>query len=110
MKRSVNLYLQDIFDSISKVEKYTSRLSFTKFSKDEKTIDAVTRNLTIIGEATKNIPPAFKFKHPSIPWKEMAGMRNKIIHEYFGVDEEILWQTIKEDLFPLKSQVKKLLK
>lgn len=110
MKRNAKLYLEDILQSILKIEKYTQPLTFNHFSKDDKTIDAVVRNLAVIGEAAKNIPAEFKSKNPDISWKEIAGMRNKIIHEYFGIDEEILWKTIKEDLLPLKLKIKKLLK
>ena len=72
------------------------------------TIDAVVRNLEIIGEAANNIPEETTDKYPEIPWREMISMRNKVLHEYFGVDEEILWQTITNDLPPLKKQLKNL--
>ena len=73
------------------------------------TIDAVVRNLTIIGGAAKNIPEEIKSKNPEIAWSEAVGMRNKVTHEYFGVDEDILWKTIKEDLPVFKKQILKLL-
>ena len=73
------------------------------------TIDAVVRNLMIIGEAAKNIPEEIKSKNPKIAWSEAVGMRNKVTHEYFGVDEDILWKTIKEDLPVFKKQILKLL-
>lgn len=82
-------------ESISKIEGYTKDLPFEKFSKDRMVIDAVTRNFEIIGEASKNIPDGLKLLHNDVPWKEMAGMRDKVIHEYFGVDLEIVWRTIK---------------
>lgn len=104
-KREVRLYLIDIKDSIGKIEKYTKDLTFRKFCHDSKTIDAVVRNLSVIGEAVQNIPQDVKTKNPAIPWKEAAGLRNKVIHEYFGMDEEILWKTIKEDLPSFKKQI-----
>lgn len=107
-KRGPLLFLQDILDSISKIEDYTKGLSFEEFSKNDEKIDAVVRNLEIIGEASRNIPSDIIEKYSDIPWQKMVSMRNKVLHEYFGVDEEILWKTINEDLLPLKEQIKKL--
>jgi len=108
-KRKPRLYLEDIKDSIEKIEKYTRDLSLDEFIKNTLTIDAVVRNLTIIGEAARNIPEEVKLKNPDIAWSEAIGMRNKVAHEYFGVDEDILWKTIKEDLPTLKKQITELL-
>lgn len=108
MKRGANLYLDDITSAINKIERYTKKISFNKFKKDEKTIDAVTRNLEIIGEAVRYIPKEIKEKYSNIPWKEIIGMRNKVIHEYFGVDVDILWDTIKEDIFDLKRKIRNI--
>ena len=109
-KRGIKLYIEDVRDSIAKIEKYTMGLDFNTFVKDEKTIDAVVRNLSIIGEAVKNFPDELKSKYPQVPWKEIAGTRNKTIHEYFGIDEDILWKTIKEDLPPFKKQISEIIK
>lgn len=109
-KRTPKLYLEDIKDSIRKIENYTRNLSFDKFKKDTLTIDAVVRNLTIIGEAAKNIPKEIKSKYPEVVWSEAIGMRNKVTHEYFGIDEDILWKTIKEDLPVFKKQIAKILR
>lgn len=108
-KRGAKLYLEDIRNSIRKIESYTSNLSFDEFKKDTLIIDAVVRNLTIIGEAARNMPEEIKSKNPKVAWKEAIGMRNKVTHEYFGVDEDILWKTIKEDLPILKKQISELL-
>ena len=108
-KRGLKLYLEDIRDSIVKIESYIKDLNFDKFSKDVMIIDAVVRNLTIIGEAAKNIPEEIKSKNSEIAWGEVVGMRNKVTHEYFGVDEDILWKTIKEDLPIFKKQILELL-
>lgn len=109
-KRGIKLYLEDIQDSIHKIETYTRGSSFEKFSRDEQMIDAVVRNLSIIGEAVRNIPKDIKAKNPEVAWNEIKGMRNKVVHEYFGIDEEILWKTIQDDLPIFKKQVAKLLK
>lgn len=94
--------------SVSRIEEYVGSVTFENFNKDQKTIDAVVRNLEIIGEAAKNISEEFIEKYSDLPWREMVSMRNKVIHEYFGVDISILWQTIKEDLPGLKMQVEEL--
>lgn len=107
-KRDAVLYLQDILISIQRIEEYTKDLSAKDFEKDWKTIDAVVRNLEIIGEAARNIPENLIEEYPDIPWNSMVSMRNKIMHEYFGVDTEILWKTIKDDLPPLKKQIEKI--
>ena len=104
--------LKKLFNSVNDVPSpqfaiYSSSLS--AFSKDSKTLDAVVRNLEIIGETAKRIPDEIKQRYKDIPWKRVAGMRNKLIHEYFGVDTEILLVVIKEELPPLKPLVKKIL-
>lgn len=109
-KRGIKLYLEDIKESIRKIEKYTRGVNFNKFSRDEKLIDAVVRNLSIIGEAVRNIPKEVKDKNTDVAWKEIKGMRNKVVHEYFGIDEDILWKTIQEDLPDFKKQIDKLLR
>lgn len=103
--RGADLYLADIQEAIGRIRRYTSDLSFGEFAKDCKTIDAVVRNLSIIGEAAANIPGTVTAANPQIPWREIIGMRNKVIHEYFGVDEEVLWKTITEDLTALRGQI-----
>lgn len=108
-KRDNRLYLNDIYLSINKIISYVNGLSFDDFMKDGKTIDAVIRNLEIMGEAAGNVSSDLKSKNPDIPWREMVSMRNKVVHEYFGVDLEILWETIQEDLPQLKKAIKKLL-
>lgn len=107
-KREPHLYLQDILNSVNKIEKYIEGITIEEFNKDEEKIDAVVRNLEIIGEAARNIPQEIIEKHPEIPWEKMVSMRNKVLHEYFGVDEEILWQTVTEDLPFLKEQLQRL--
>jgi uncharacterized protein with HEPN domain len=101
-------YIQDILNSIEEIENFSTGLSFNKFMRDKKTINAIIRSLEVIGEASKNIPKQIRNNHPDIPWAKMAGMRDKLIHEYFGIDLEIIWQTIKRDIPTLKPLIIKL--
>jgi uncharacterized protein with HEPN domain len=109
MKREYRLYIDDILEAIEKIEKYMEDLSFDEFTEDTKTIDAVIRNFQIIGEATKRIPEEVKGRYADIPWREMAGMRDKLVHEYFGVKLDVLWKTIKNRLPELKVLIKEVL-
>ena len=107
-KRGVELYVKDINDAIRKINKYTRGLSYVEFARNGQLIDAVVRNLSIIGEAVIYIPKEIKLKNTEVSWQEIVGMRNKVIHEYFGVDKSILWETIKKDLPEFKKQIKKM--
>ncbi|MDQ7032491.1 MAG: DUF86 domain-containing protein, partial [Desulfonauticus sp.] len=95
MQRHPKVYLKDILKAIKKIENYVENLDFKKFSANELVQDATVRNLEIIGEAVKKIPIEIKSKYPKIEWKKIAGLRDILIHEYFGVDLEILWDIIK---------------
>ena len=95
MKRDYSVYLRDILQSFRNASQFVEGLSYEKFVTDRKTVSAVIRELEIVGEATKQIPASIKKKYPNIPWSDMAGMRDKLIHFYFGVDTEIVWKTIK---------------
>jgi uncharacterized protein with HEPN domain len=109
-ERGAKLYLADIENALAKIEQYTAALSFEQFAANQLVIDAVVRNFEIVGEAVRNIPSEVTAAHSDIPWEKMIGMRNKVIHEYFGVDEEILWKTVKEDLPVFRGQIAKILK
>ncbi len=109
MKRDYRLYLDDMLEAIGKIERYTEGLGYEQFRKDDKTIDAVITNFTIIGEAAKKIPAKIRKYHPEIPWKEMAGMRDKLVHEYFGIRLDVVWETIMVRLPQLKPLIKELL-
>lgn len=108
-KREWGDYIQDIFEAIGEVKDFTTGMQFDDFVKDKKTINAVVRSLEVIGEAAKKIPDSLREKYSAIPWKRMAGMRDKLIHEYFGIDLEILWEVINSELPPIKSLIQKVL-
>ena len=102
--------LQDITEAIAKIDRYTRGMPADAFRADEKTVDAVVRNLVVIGEASRHIPEDVEQHHPEIPWDKMRGIRNVVVHEYFGVDAEILWETARHDLPPLRPLLERLLR
>ena len=97
-KKDPLFFLEDIKNSLNKIFKYTEDIDYNQFINNDMIKDAVERNFEIIGEAVKNLPEDFKAKYPNIPFKQIAGMRDKLIHDYFGVDYEIIWKTIKDKL------------
>jgi uncharacterized protein with HEPN domain len=105
MKRNIKLYLQDIWESILAIEEYTQNLSEDEFYSNRQVQDAVVRRLEIIGETVKNIDDDFRNKYPQIPWKKIAGMRDIITHEYFGVKLDRVWDVVKKDLPDLKKKI-----
>ena len=107
--KDYKLYIQDMLEAIKAIEKFVDKLDFEAFLEDDKTSSAVIRKFEIIGEATKNIPQKIRKNHPDIPWQEMAGMRDKLIHFYFGIDYNLVWQTIKNRLPKVKAKIKKIL-
>ncbi len=98
-ERTFQLLIEDIVESINKIDRYTLNLTPDQFFSDEKTIDAVVRNFEIIGEAARQIPKEEKLKHHHIQWKKMIGLRHRIVHEYFGIDLNIVWH-IKQNYLP----------
>ena len=110
MPKNYKVYLQDIKEATAKIEKYTKNLSFQEFKNNDLVIDAVVRNLEIIGEAAKKLPDQAKQKATDIEWKKIAGLRDILIHEYFGVDLEIIWDIIKNKLPELNKKVNQILK
>jgi uncharacterized protein with HEPN domain len=108
-KRGDTEFLSDISEAIRRIGIYIKDIDYENFLEDIKTQDSVIRNLEIIGEAVKNISDDFKDKHPQIPWKDWAGVRDKLIHHYFGVNLEVVWYIIKEDLPSLKEEIRRVL-
>lgn len=109
-KRDYRDYLNDIAESINDAISFIKGMTFKEFVLDKKTINAVVRSIEIIGEASNNIPKSVRNKAPEIPWTEIRGMRNRIAHEYFGIDNKIVWDTVKHDLPKLKPQLSALLR
>lgn len=107
-KRSRELLVEDIWESIEKIERYIEGITQDNFQSDEKTIDAVVRNLEIIGEAAGRLPEDFTNRHSEIEWVKIIGLRNRIVHEYFGVDLQIIWHILKNDLPAFKASLKNI--
>lgn len=91
-------YLRDMHENANRAIQFAKGMSYETFSKDDKTIYAVIRAVEIIGEATRNIPQEIRTKYPEIPWRDASDMRNKLVHRYFGINLEVIWQTLNEDL------------
>ncbi len=108
MKRDPNLYIRDILESIALIEQYLKNSNLTKFQKDKKLQDAIARRIEIIGEATKAVPQSVKKKYPQIQWKEFAGIRNFLIHVYFGINTTRLWKMTQKDIPQLKKDFTKI--
>ncbi len=109
MKQDDTVYLLHIIDSIAKVKSYIKAIDEKEFNSNTLVQDAVIRQIEIIGEATRHLSNEFRNQYPDVPWEDITGMRNKLIHDYFGVDIEKVWLTAKEDLPPLNKSVKKIL-
>jgi uncharacterized protein with HEPN domain len=105
MSRDSRLRLLDILDAIDRIASYVAEMSYEEFLTDWKTQDAVTRNIEIIGEAARCLPDDFKESHPDIPWGEIVGMRNVVVHEYFGILPDVVWDVIQNELPALRAQI-----
>lgn len=109
MKKDPKVFIGHIVESIELIEAYSEKLTADSFKKDQALQDAIIRRLEIIGEAVKNIPASFRINYPEIPWKQMAGIRDILIHEYFDVDLNLTWQVVKRELSPIKAKLVTLL-
>jgi uncharacterized protein with HEPN domain len=110
MIKKNEFYIFHIRDSINKIDSYTEKYDFSSFNADSIIQDAVIRQFEIIGEASSKLSEDFKFKNKNIPWKEIIGMRNKLIHDYFGVNIKFVWETIKQDIPGLKTEIENIIK
>lgn len=109
MPRDLKVYLEDIAEAIKRIEQYTDGVTLEQISTDTMRLDAVIRNIQLVGEATKEIPDDTREKYPAIKWKNIVGLRNLVVHEYFRVNPEIIWNTIQEHLPNLKAVILELL-
>ena len=110
MPRDFKVYLDAILQAISKVREYSAGYSSVELAGDTKTFDAVIRNLEVIGEAVKGVPEPIRLQHPEVDWKKFAGLRDILIHQYFGVNDQIIWDIIQNKLPTLEEQVRTILK
>jgi len=109
MSRDPRLYLDDIREACEKIVRYSQGLDLGQFVQDEKTFDAIVRNLEVIGEATKHIPPEMRARYPDVEWNKIAGLRDIVAHKYFGLDEDILWDVIQHRVPILLNRIRQIL-
>jgi uncharacterized protein with HEPN domain len=109
-RRDLRDYLQDILDAIDDIENFVDSMTYEQFVKDKKTLNAVVRSIEIIGEASKKLPESLKKKCSELPWREITGMRDKLIHAYFGIDTETIWKAVEENIPTLRKSIQKMLK
>lgn len=104
-KRELDDLLEDILEAIGAIEQFMAKVSFEEFAQNNEKIFAVEKAIEIIGEAVKNLPDSLRSQYPEIPWRNIAGMRDKLVHEYWGTDINILWRTVQQRVPDLKRQI-----
>ena len=106
--RELRDYINDLIQACEDILSFTEGMSYSDFASDKKTINAVVRSLEVIGEATKKLPMSLRGKYPDVPWKHMAGMRDKLIHEYFGIDKQMIWQVVQKHIPKILPSIKEI--
>ena len=106
--RPAKVLVEDILEAMEKIARYITDIDRDAFLKDERTADAVVRNLEIVGEAASRLPDNFKLQHENIPWRKIVGLRNRIVHEYFGVDLDIIWSILQNELPVFRASLQKI--
>lgn len=110
MNRNITLYIKDILQNMRDAEEFIRGMNYEQFAADKKTLNAVLRSIEVIGEATKHVPEELRAEYPAVPWKEMAGMRDKVIHAYFGVKVKTVWLVVQERIPSIKPTIEKVLR
>lgn len=109
MSRNISVYIRDILQNMCDAEEFIQGMDYEQFVTDKKTLNAVLRSIEVMGEATKHVPNDLRTRYPAVPWKEMAGMRDKLIHEYAGVDVETVWLVIRDRIPAIRPMIEKVL-
>lgn len=109
MPRDYRVYLDDMLEAAGRIREYTSGMTPDDLAGDRRSLDAVVRNLEVIGEAAKGVPEEVRSKHPAVDWKKIAGLRDILIHQYFGIDIDIIWDVVRNKLPVLEERVRRIL-